>query len=154
MLILTALAVVLSLTRIYYLQFSIPLSLSNAAYLLCGLVGIDVVSTLCYLIFRRRNITGRQMMIASAVMLVIQVVVLQCYMVQSSWNAAFVDNGAIYLNDANLPNKMINYYEAFPNNAFMGVVFYGVYQIADWIGSNGHVLLVSIICFLAQVPPI
>lgn len=65
-----------------------------------------------------------------------------------------MDNGAIYLNDANLPNKMINYYEAFPNNAFMGVVFYGVYQIADWIGSNGHVLLVSIICFLAQVPPI
>lgn len=87
-LILTALAVVLPLTRIYYLQFSIPLSLSNAVYLLCSLVGIDVVSTLCYLIFRQRNIIGRQMMIVSAVMLVIQVVALQCYMVQSSWDAA------------------------------------------------------------------
>lgn len=62
-----------------------------------------------------------------------------------------MDNGAIYLNDANLPNKMINYYEAFPNNAFMGVVFYGVYQIADWIGSNGHVLLVFDNLLLAQV---
>lgn len=81
MLILTALAVVLPLTRIYYLQFSIPLSLSNAVYLLCGLVGISVVSMLCYLIFRRRNITGRQIIIASVVMLVAQAVALQCYMV-------------------------------------------------------------------------
>lgn len=50
--------------------------------------GVGAVSILCYLLFCQRNITGRQMMIASAVMLVIQVVVLQCYMVQSSWDAA------------------------------------------------------------------
>ena len=87
-LIIAVLLVVLPLTRIYYLQFSIPLGLPNIIYLLCGLVGVGVVSTLCYLLFRQRNITGRQMMIVSAVMLVIQVVALQFYMVQSSWDVA------------------------------------------------------------------
>lgn len=62
----------------------------------------------------------------------------------------FVDGGAIYLSDK-IPDRLVNYYTAFSNNAFMGAVFYGVYTVASWIGSDGHTLFILIICLLTQV---